>query len=143
MDPEQRISVFWDHDPEDPWGFAMGDEAYNQGYNGRPDVWLMSLHSLQQGSLVKGFTGFTIGVGDGSTVYGSSATGIVTTRVWDFDANERFCADAPGQTIADGQPGVKGLHWDSVGYDRIAVLPRGLPGAGDGNQRGRVLCRTG
>ena len=121
VDPEQRITVFWDHDPENPWGFAMGDEAYNQGYNGRPDVWLATLHSLQVASLRDGFSGFTIGVGDGSTVSGSTATAIVETREYLEDANEDYCASGPGQTIADGGPGERGLHWDSAGYDRVQL----------------------
>jgi hypothetical protein len=121
VDPEERINVVWDHAPDDPWGFAMGDQAYNQAHNGRPDVWLMSLHSLQAGSLMKGFTGFTIGVSDVSTVLGTSATAIVETREYLPDANERFCASGPGQAVGDGRPGERGLHWDSTGYDGIQV----------------------
>ena len=43
----------------------------------------------------------------------------MTTREFLEDANERFCSSGPGQTVGDGRPGERGLHWDSTGYDQI------------------------
>ncbi|MBX9246649.1 Ig-like domain-containing protein [Actinotalea ferrariae] len=112
---DERVIVSWDRDPEGWWNQnhpeIYSEEGYNQAHNGASDTWFVNMNSMQENSLLDGYTEFTVYLGS-LEVPSMEIWVELDTRRQIPNPNEDICGAGPGQKIADGRPWEQGLHWD-------------------------------